>query len=81
MRFVKSKLTEEFGLQGVPIRVIIRDIKYKANKKYLEKTKKIGKIKKEFLKKRRLAAHARKKLAELNQTLRNKHKKENNSSS
>ena len=72
MRFVKAKLTEEFGLHGVPIRILIRDINYKNNKKYLEKTRKVGKIKKEFLKKRRLAAHARKKLEELNVKLRNR---------
>lgn len=58
----------------MPIRVLIRDINYKANKKYLEKIKKVGKIKKEFLKKRRLASHARKKLEELNVKLRNRQK-------
>jgi len=74
LRFVKAKLTEEFGLQGVPIRILIRDIKYKANKKYLERTMKVGKIKKEFLKRRRLAKFARNKLEELSQKMENKSK-------
>lgn len=72
LRFVRGKLVEEFNLQGVPIRILIRDIKYKANKKYLEKTIKVGKIKKVFLKRRRLAAHFRKKLEGLNEKITNK---------
>lgn len=64
-------------MEGVPIRILIRDVKYKDNKKYLEKTEKIGKIKKEFLKKRRLATHARKKLESLTNLMktRNQNKK------
>lgn len=69
LRFVKGKLVEEFGLQGVPIRILIRDVKYKANKKYLEKTLKVGKIKKAFLKRRRLASHFKRKLELINKNM------------
>ena len=40
LRFLRSSLTQEFGLDGVPIRFYIRDATYKKEKKVLEKENK-----------------------------------------
>ena len=65
---MKNKLCEEFGIQGVPLRLIIRDIEYKKEKKRVEKQKTLGKtLKQMFLRRRRLGKLARIKLARLNQ--------------
>lgn len=64
---MKTKLTEEFGLEGVPIRILIRDGLYKKFKKNYEKIEGKGKkIKNYFLKKRRLAKFAKEKIKQLN---------------
>lgn len=67
---MKNKLCEEFGIQGVAIRLIIRDIDYKKEKKRVEKQQTLGKtLKQMFLRRRRLGKMARIKLERLNQKL------------
>lgn len=64
---MKGKLTEEFNLEGIPIRIMIRDSLYKKYKKEFEKNapSKSRKLKNYFLKKRRIARFAKEKLAEI----------------
>lgn len=68
IRFMKSHLSEEFGLVGTPIRFIFRGTKYKHLKKKFEKilhgTR--GEVRRMFLKRRKLKTFAKIKLDELN---------------
>ena len=57
--------SEEFGLEGIPIRFYLRDDAYKKEKRKIEKLDKVGRIKDIFLRKRRLARSAKSKLEEL----------------
>lgn len=59
LRFLRSSLIQEFGLDGVPIRFYIRDATYKKEKKVLEKENKGQKVKDLYLRQRRLAKLAK----------------------
>lgn len=37
LRFLRRKLSQEFDIEGVPIRIVLRDISYSKEKKKLEK--------------------------------------------
>jgi len=65
LKYMKNSLTSEFGIEGVPVRFYIRDTGYKQEKRQIERIKKVGKIKNFFLRKRRLARHARMRLERL----------------
>ncbi len=68
VRFMKSHLSEEFGLVGTPIRFVFRGTKYKHLKKKFEKILhgSRGDVRRMFLKRRKLKTFAKIKLDELN---------------
>ena len=68
VRFMKSHLSEEFGLVGTPIRFVFRGTKYKHLKKKFEKILhgSRGHVRRMFLQRRKLKTFAKIKLDELN---------------
>lgn len=61
---MRRKLSEEFNISGVPIRLVLRDISYAKEKKVLEKNNDvtIGEV---LLRRRRIARIAKQKLEKL----------------
>jgi len=66
LKFMRNNLSQEFGLNGVPVRFNIRDIGYKKAKKQMEQVEKSGSMKTVFLKRRKMILYAKKRLERLN---------------
>lgn len=58
LKFLRRKLSEEFNIQGVPIRLVLRDIGYAKEKKTLEKDNEVT-IGEMLLRRRRIARLAK----------------------
>ena len=65
---MRSNLSQEFELHGIPIRFYIRDVGYKKIKRTVEKIEKTDKMKNMFLRKRRMAQLAKIKLQNLSKS-------------
>ncbi|CAD8125524.1 unnamed protein product [Paramecium sonneborni] len=66
LKFLRKKLSEEFDISGVPIRLVLRDIAYAKEKKTLEKDNEMT-VADLLLKRRRIARLAKQKLEKLKQ--------------
>lgn len=64
LKFLRKKLSEEFDISGVPIRLVLRDIAYAKEKKTLEKENEMT-VADLLLKRRRIARLAKQKLEKL----------------
>lgn len=67
IRYMKDHLAEEFGLEGVPIRLVFRGTKYKELKKKMEKVVRGDRVelRRMFLKRRKLKTFAKIKLDQM----------------
>ncbi|CAD8201773.1 unnamed protein product [Paramecium pentaurelia] len=66
LKFLRKKLSEEFDISGVPIRLVLRDIAYAKEKKTLERDNEMT-VADLLLKRRRIARLAKQKLEKLKQ--------------